>query len=202
MQAAPIEAPKPTPKVNPKPTPSEPLHPIDQSINTFTLTPSPQSEDVQSHSQENCVKIEQVITSDVRSKIDTFYSDMQSSTVKMEDTQSPEQIMIKLRKKVCRKIFQILIKELNFGIMDSQELVVNFEAAIYSVFPQDNTKYLFAVKTICNKVRVNIDYDSQRLFQSRPLRSFQKPRLSKYVSPIFNARSFHRQAPSLNTTAS
>lgn len=101
-------------------------------------------------------KLEEAFVSQEKVKVDIFYSDVQSSTIKQEEAQTTEQIMIKLRKKICRKVFQILTKELKLGIMDSQEIVVKFEAVIFSVFPDDTAQYISAVKNICNRIRVRI----------------------------------------------
>lgn len=98
--------------------------------------------------------VEQIINPHAISRVNTVCSDFHSSTLKQEEEQTPEQFMIKLRKKVCRKIFQILTKELGQGIMDSQDVVVSFESAIFKVFSNNNVEYLQAVKTVCNKVRV------------------------------------------------
>lgn len=115
---------------------------------------SPHSETLHSQSHELSCKLEAIPTSQMKSKNDTFYSDVQSSTVKQEENQTPEQIILKLRKKVCRKIFQILTKELNLGNLDSQELVIQFETALHSAYPAGDLQYLQAVKAVCNRVRV------------------------------------------------
>lgn len=141
-----------------------------------TTTASPPSEALlsQSQDQSQSCKIEQVGVSQIISKVSTFCSDFQSTTVKQEETQTPEQILLKLRKKVCRKILQILTKELNLGMMDSQDLAIKFETTIFNAFSNDSVQYLLAVKTVCNRVRVSPVYSRQNLYLLPSCKTFQK----------------------------
>lgn len=129
--------------------PEKEVQPILPSIS------SPQTESVPSMSQEQLTKMESYQQPPlVKHNSQSFISDAQSSTIKQEETSSPEQIRLKIRRKVCRKIFEILTKEFKIGNLEAQNMVVSFEEAVYRVYFDSDTEYMQAIKAVCNRVRV------------------------------------------------
>ena len=88
------------------------------------------------------------------SVMDSFISDVQSSTVKQEETPTADHIQFKLRRRVCKKICQILHTEIGLKIAEAEKITLAFEQAIFNAYSDSISDYIRTIKTMCNKVKV------------------------------------------------
>jgi|JFJP01.1.fsa_nt_gi hypothetical protein len=79
----------------------------------------------------------------------------QQLQVKLEESEpSSEQSLVpRLRRKILRKVYQILHHELGVENKASQEIAIRFEEKVFTAFPNAQP-FVFAVKTVCQRLRV------------------------------------------------
>lgn len=79
----------------------------------------------------------------------------QQVQVKIEEPEpNCEQSLVpRLRKKILRKVYQILHQELGVENKASQEIAIQFEEKVFTAFPNAQP-FVFAVKTVCQRLRV------------------------------------------------
>jgi hypothetical protein len=126
--------------------------------------PSPPAESIMTISQSENINLDnETFKKDLMtaSQMDSFVSDIQSTTVKQEDMPTEDRIKFKMRKKVCRKIRSILVNDLGLKIVEAERLTLDFEQAIFVAYSENTLEYIQAIKSICNKVKV-ADRDSRQ----------------------------------------
>jgi hypothetical protein len=90
-----------------------------------------------------------------RSEKSPAETDPQQVQVKIEEPEpNCEQSLVpRLRKKILRKVYQILHQELGVENKASQEIAIQFEEKVFTAFPNAQP-FVFAVKTVCQRLRV------------------------------------------------
>lgn len=90
-----------------------------------------------------------------RPKIEREDKENKPIIVKLEENEEnrEQEFTMKLRKKICRKIFDILHVEIGVDTKKAQEATIEFEEKVYTAFPVPKD-FVSAVKTIFKRMRV------------------------------------------------
>lgn len=90
-----------------------------------------------------------------KSELPETDSDSQKVQVKLEEPEAncEQSLVPRLRRKILRKVYQILHHELGVENKEAQEIAIRFEEKVFTAFPNAQP-FVFAVKTVCQRLRV------------------------------------------------
>lgn len=108
---------------------------------------------------ENCLQ-ELKIDIPVPSRNETLSSDINTSTVKLEDP-TVEEIQFKMRRRVCKKIRSILHEKQGLKLAEAEKYTLCFEQAVFTAFNSSIREYIQAIKSVCSRVKVISYYQGQ-----------------------------------------
>lgn len=102
--------------------------------------------------------------------------------------------MTKIRKRVCRKILSILMKEFNLNKLAAKKLTLAIESRINFLGPSETEKYLEIVKTLFGKIKVRL----LLILQNQELKLKTLVDLAKYPTDRFGKSLSSNLANSLS----